>query len=167
MNTGKIEVIHGDGDCGKTSLAMGRGIEALTRQKDVIVIQFVRGSKDQGNMEVVSRLEPEMKVFCFEKADRDFDQLSEEEKQEECLNIRNGLNYARKVLATGECDLLVLDGILKLLGPGILKEEELTQLLDSRDEADVVLTGDVVPDWLCSQADRIEQILLDKVEMKK
>ena len=151
MNTGKIEVIHGDGDCGKTSLAMGRGIEALTRQKDVIVIQFVRGSKDQGNMEVVSRLEPEMKVFCFEKADRDFDQLSEEEKQEEYLNIRNGLNYARKVLATGECDLLH-------------KSYYFNRILY---EADVVLTGDVVPDWLCSQADRIEQILLDKADMKK
>ncbi len=74
------------------------------------------------------------------------------------MNIRNGLNYARKVLATGECDLLILDGILKLLGPGILKEEELEQLLDARDEADVILTGNLLPDWLRGKAQRVERI---------
>lgn len=162
MNTGKIEVILGGGDCGKSSLAIGRGIQALIKQKDVILIQFVRGSRERGSMDVVSRLEPEMKVFCFEKADRDFKELSEPEKQEECMNIRNGLNYARKVLATGECDLLILDGVLKLLRPGILKEEELEQLLDARDEADVVLTGDVLPDWLRSRAERIERITQER-----
>ena len=119
MNTGKIEVILGNGDSGKTSFAIGRGIQALIKQKDV---------------------------------------LSEAEKQEECMNIRNGLNYARKVLATGECDLLILDGILKLLGPGILKEEELEQLLDARDEADVILTGNLLPDWLRGKAQRVERI---------
>ncbi len=158
MNTGKIEVILGNGDSGKTSFAIGRGIQALIKQKDVILIQFVRGRRERGSMEVVSRLEPEMKVFCFEKSERGFEELSEAEKQEECMNIRNGLNYARKVLATGECDLLILDGILKLLGPGILKEEELEQLLDARDEADVILTGNLLPDWLRGKAQRVERI---------
>ena len=30
-------------------------------------------------------------------------------KKDEEINIRNGLNYAKKVLTTEECDLLVLD----------------------------------------------------------
>ena len=39
--------------------------------------------------------------------------LSDAEKKDEEINLRNGLNYAKKVLTTEECDLLVLDEALK------------------------------------------------------
>lgn len=162
MKTGKIEVICGNGS-GKTALALGRGIQALTRQKDVIVIQFLKGSQKQEDLDVVNRLEPQMKVFRFEKADCYFEQLSEEEKKEELFNIRNGLGYAKKVLCTGECDLLILDEVLGLLDLSILSEEELEAILDCRDEADVILTGQVLPAQIGRIADQIDRI--EKVEV--
>ena len=55
------------------------------------------------------RLEPEIKVFCFEKSEKDYQSLSPEEQQEEVMNIKNGLNFARKVLTTDGCDILILD----------------------------------------------------------
>lgn len=164
MGTGKIEIICGNG-LGKTSLALGRGLQALTRQKNVIVIQFLKGNQSQESLDVVKRLEPEMKMFRFEKSSCYFDQLSEEEKREEYRNIRNGLNYAKKVLTTGECELLILDEVLGLLDQGIVSVDELKALLDCRDEADVILSGKYLPEELRAVADRIERI--EHIEVDK
>jgi len=164
MSTGKIEIICGNG-LGKTAFALGRGMQALTKQKNVIVIQFLKGNQSQESLDVVKRLEPEMKMFRFEKSSCYFEQLSEEAKREEYLNIRNGLNYAKKVLTTGECDLLILDEVLGLLDQGIVSVDELKVLLDCRDEADVILSGKYLPDELRTIADRIEQI--EHIEVDK
>lgn len=157
MSTGKIEIICGNGS-GKTALALGKGLQALAAQKTVIVIQFLKGSQKQEDLDVIARLEPEMKVFRFEKARCYFEQLSEEEKQEERLNILNGLNYAKKVLTTGECDLLILDEVLGTVDQGILQQEDLRAILECRDEADVILTGKVLPDEIGQIADQIDCI---------
>lgn len=106
----------------------------------------------------MKRLEPDMNVFRFERAGCEFEKLSELERQEECANIRNGVNYARKVLATRECSVLILDGVLGLLDHEILLESELLQLVDSRGDVDVILTGRVLPDDLAAMADRIDRI---------
>ena len=108
MKENLIQVICGPGK-GKTASALGRGISALIHGKNVIMVQFLKGSMDSDNMEVLKRLEPEFKLFRFEKSPVVFDQLSEEEKEEARINIRNGLNFSKKVLVTGECDILILD----------------------------------------------------------
>lgn len=161
MNTGKIEIVYGNG-LGKTALALGRGIQALTKLKNVIVIQFLKGNQKQENLDVITRLEPEMKVFRFERSDCYFAELSEDEKREEQINIRNGLNYAKKVLTTGECDMLILDEVLGLIDQQIILKEDLVRLLESRGEADVILTGKVMPDGLSAIADRVDRIDQEK-----
>ena len=95
-----------------------------------------------------------------------FENLTEEQKKEEMFNIRNGLNFARKVLTTGECDMLVLDEFLGILDQQILGEEEFKNLLALREEnVDLVLTGKVCPSYLEEYADlvvRIENVKVDK-----
>lgn len=157
MSTGKLEIIYGEGS-GKTSMALGRGLGAMARQKRVVVIQFLKGTQKKESLDVMKRLEPEMNVFRFERAECNFDELSETAKQEECVNIRNGVNYARKVLTTGECGLLILDEVLGLVEQEILTETELIQLLESRGEADVILTGRILPEALAARAEQIERI---------
>jgi cob(I)alamin adenosyltransferase len=157
MSTGEIEVIYGNG-FGKTALALGRGIQLLSNHRNVIVIQFLKGSQKQTDLDFLKRLEPEMKVFRFERSSCYFADLTEEEKHEEQINIRNGLNYARKVLATGECDILILDEVLGLIDQQIIPLEDLLQILEKREEATVILTGKILPDGLARYADRIDRI---------
>ena len=108
MKLGNVEVICGAG-LGKTSLAFGKGITALTEQKKVIIIQFLKGNDKREGLDMLKCLEPDFKVFRFEKSSTFFEELSEEQKAEELLNIRNGFNFAKKVVATGECDVLILE----------------------------------------------------------
>ena len=80
----------------------------------------------------------------------------DEEKKEENLNIRNGLNFARKVLLTEECDMLILDEILGALEFGIVSEEEIESLIQAKDyETELIMTGNVVTEALKNAADRV------------
>ena len=66
MDKGIVQVICGDG-VGKTSMALGKGIGAITKNKRVIMIQFLKGALSPESSEWLKRLEPDMKVFRFEK----------------------------------------------------------------------------------------------------
>ena len=114
---------------------------AAASGEKVFIIRFLKG-KELANPAFFNRLEPEIKIFCFEKSVGSFADLSEEKKSEEIANIRNGLNFARKVIATGECDLLILDEILGLIDNGIITVEDLKNILMARDEdMSIILTG--------------------------
>lgn len=156
MDRGNIYIYTGDGH-GKSPAAWGRAIQAATEGKKVVIIQFLKG-KSMANSEFLRRLEPEIKLIQFEKSEENFEELSKEKQQEEVANIRNGLNYAKKVLSVSECDLLILDEVLGLVDNGILSKEELRSLVDTRHDTDVILTGVKMDDEICFMADEISRI---------
>ena len=157
MEKGQIMIICGEGK-GKTSAAIGRGISGASKGKSVIIIRFLKG-KVQEKDEFIKRLEPEIKVFSFEKWDMDDEFLSPEQQQEEAVNIRNGLNFARKVMTTDGCDLLILDEVLGLVDREIIKEEELKALVEAKDESmELVLTGINMCESLYPYADDVVKI---------
>lgn len=165
MRKGTIQVICGQGK-GKTTSALGMGIGALLEGRTVIMIQFFKGCQELAACEILERLEPELKIFRFEKSGACFETLTKEQQEEERMNIRNGLNFAKKVLMTGECDLLILDEALGLLEQGIIDAAELRRLLQSKvGEMDLILTGMTFPKELEPFADgirKIEHLKVDK-----
>lgn len=167
MNKGTIQVICGEGK-GKTTAALGMGIGALTKSKTVIMIQFLKGCSTGGSFDILSRLEPEMKIFRFEKSDDFFENLSKEQQEEERMNILNGLNFAKKVVTTGECDVLILDEVLGLLDQRIIETGELVKLLKSKVEGmDIIMTGKVFPKEMEPDVDAILEIDHVKVDNTK
>lgn len=159
MKESMIQVICGPGK-GKTTSAIGRGISALTKGKSVIIVQFLKGSLDMDHMEIIKRMEPEFKIFRFEKTPVFFQQLTEEEKEEARICIRNGINFAKKVLVTGECDILILDEILGILDEGVITQEELCALISQARQSEIrlILTGNVYPPALDSSVDEVTTI---------
>ncbi len=164
MKHGKIKIFTGTGR-GKTPAALGLALQTAAQGGQVTIIQFLKG-RGLGESEFVKRLEPEIKLFRFEKAEDCFDDLSEEEKKEAIMNIKNGLGFARKVLSTGECDLLVLDEVLGLVDNKIITVDELKEILAARSESTtIVLTGITLSDDICMLADEVSK--LETVKMKK
>lgn len=154
---GKIQIFAGKGH-GKSPAALGEAVMAAAAGKHVVIIQFLKG-KGLIESELERRLEPELKIFRFEKSAGDFNSWPEEKRKEEARNIRNGIAFARKVLMTGECDLLVLDEVLGLLDNGIIEEAELQMLLRGvGDETDIILTGINLKDSICELADRVSVV---------
>lgn len=156
MAKGLIYIYAGDGR-GKSPAALGRAVQAAMEEKQVVIIQFLKG-KGLMDCEFLRRMEPEIKLFRFEKSDENFEELSEEKKAEEIINIQNGMNFARKVLSTGECDLLILDEVLGLVEKGIVSVAELKAILECREDTGVILTGIKLNDEICVLADEVSKI---------
>ena len=84
MEKGTVQIIYGSGR-GKSSLALGRCIDAISKGKTAIIIQFLKGNLNADRLAVIDRLEPELQVFRFEKSVESFANLSEEEKAKELI----------------------------------------------------------------------------------
>lgn len=161
MDKGNVLVYYGDGK-GKSTAALGHAVRMAGQGKSAIIIQFLKGKND-GELTFFRRLEPEIKFFRFEKAQENYDKLSEEEKQEERMNIKNGLNFAKKVLLTGECNVLILDEFLGLLDKELITAEELESLLAAKsDDTQIIFTGNAMVESFRKYADEIYRIQVEK-----
>ncbi|MBC5686844.1 cob(I)yrinic acid a,c-diamide adenosyltransferase [Roseburia sp. NSJ-9] len=160
MDKGIIQIYYGEGQ-GKTSAALGNAIRKASNGQSAYVVQFMKGQLDT---EYLTRLEPEVKVFRFERCSEGFDALDEAEKQEQKQNIQNGLNFAKKALVTGQCDMLVLDEVLGLVKEGMATEDQILEVLQAKSlYTDVILTGrDSLP-RVFDMADNILNIVPEKV----
>ncbi len=157
MNQGSVIVYYGNGR-GKSSSAMGHAICEAGAGESVTIIQFLKGSH-QKETDFLKRLEPEVRIFSFEKNEEMFAQLSEEQKREEIINIKNGLNFAKKVLVTGESTILVLDEILGLLTRNIITVDDIKVLIDAKEEGtELILTGTEMNSELMQYVDAAYEI---------
>lgn len=157
MEQGKIHIFTGDGH-GKTPAALGEALYAASSGKNVVVVQFMKANT-LADAEYLKRLEPEIKFFRFEKSNEDYASLDEKTREEEKMNILNGLNFAKKVLSTGGCDLLILDEVLGLIDVGVITVEELKKIIENKDEeTTVIMTGIQLSDGLCVIADEVSRI---------
>lgn len=161
MERGMIQIYYGEGR-GKSTAALGNALRKADAGKNVIIVQFLKAKTEEPG-EVLQRLEPDIKFFRFEKLAECFAELSEEEKQEESVNMKNGLNFARKVLATSECSLLVLDEVLGLVDAGVISVDDLKNVIQAKTEGtDLILTGRVLPEEIGEVADEIYNIASEK-----
>ncbi len=161
MKRGIVQVYYGYGK-GKTSAAIGHTISEASRGGRCIFIQFLK-ERDDEEFEFAHRLEPEVNLFRFQKSAELYDNLSEEGQFEEQMNMKNGMNYARKVLTTGECSLLVLDEVLGLIDKKIITIEELIKLLQAKSsETSVIMTGRVLDETLLPYVDEVYRIQTEK-----
>ena len=161
MNRRIVQVFYGPGK-GKTSAAVGQCIRAASLGQSAIIIQFLKG-KESEEFNFLERLEPDIKLFRFEKGDCSYSELSASRQKEERMNIRNGFNFARKVIDTGECDVLVLDEVLALLDLEIITIEDIINLIGLREDyCRLGLTGSGLPPEIAEYADIISKIDLEK-----
>lgn len=157
MSKKQVQVYYGQGK-GKTTAAVGQCIRAASLGHEVIIIQFLKG-RDAEEFCFLNKLEPDIKLFRFEKAHEYYSDLPDEEKKEENKNILNGFNFARKVIETGECDVLVLDEVLGLVDYGLITLNDIIKLIELKDDYyKLVLTGQNMPDELYDYVDLISKI---------
>ena len=157
------EVYCGNGK-GKTALAIGQSLREATQGKSVIVIQFLKGRERKSLDFLQELMNLDFKIFRFEKQDCCYAELTEEEKKEENVNILNGVNFARKVIVTQECDFLLLDEILGLVDKGIVTVDTVADILKQKDESmHIVMTGWNLPEELRPYVDMITTLNTEEI----
>lgn len=145
---GLVLVHTGDGK-GKSTSAFGLALRAVGHGMRVHVIQFIKGSRDYGELDTLARL-----GVTVERAGEGFTwEVRSDERQRELAAW--GLARAQEAIARG-LDVLVLDEVNIVLGKGFLPVETLLELLKTRPpELHVVCTGRYAPDALIEAADLV------------
>ena len=152
MSEYNVQVYFGEGR-GKTNAAIGQCIRAISQDRQVIIIQFLKG-RDTDALRCLEQFEDNARLFCFEKFERFYSDLTEDEQKEEQGHLRNGFSYATKAADIGECDLLVLDEVLGLVDLGILSSDDLKRVIEiCRSSCDLVMTGTKCPEEILPLAD--------------
>ena len=165
MRQGQVSIYYGKGK-GKTAVAVGRGLRAVGEDLRAVMIQFMdyHNSKE---IALLKKLEPDFRIFRFEKdrvgVDVHEDTLNENLRKELSGEIRNAFNFAKKIVDTGECEMLMLDGVLECVEKGYLQEVDLEELIEKRPAfMDVILTGTVLPEAIAAKAGSIYQLVAEK-----
>lgn len=160
----ELTEVYCGGGKGKTTLAIGQCLKASAQGKSVIIIQFLKG-KERRELDFLEEIENlDIKIFRFEKMETCYEELNEQEKAEEKTNILNALNFARKVIATQECDFLLLDEILGLLDNEIASESAIGDILKMKDESmHILMTGRELPEGLRKYVDSVTTLTTEMV----
>ncbi len=154
LKKGYIQVYTGDGK-GKTTAALGLALRALGAGLKVYIIQFMKGRR-YSELDALARFAPDVEIMqtgrrkCIRKeevtdADRNQAQLA--------------LARAREILAGKRWDLLILDEILVAHWFGLIRLDEILDLMESKPVTmELILTGRRAPADVIARADLVTEM---------
>ncbi len=169
MNSfGLIQVYTGDGK-GKTTAAIGQALRACGHGARVIMIQFMKG-REYGELKSVAHLDG-MQILQYGR-DEFVDKINPVGVDIDLA--RQGFEKARQIMEKDECDLLILDEANVAIDYGLLKLDDVLNLLRGKPaRMEVILTGRNAARELMAMADLVTEMLEIKhpyqqgIEMRK
>ncbi len=161
LDKGLVQVYTGESK-GKTTAALGQAFRAVGSGYRVYMVQFLKGGPS-GELNTVKKLEPDFQIFRFEKDRGFFWTLSDGEKEELAGEIREALDFVRKVFREESCNILILDEIMGVIHNNLISEEEVCDLIRSKPEKmELILTGRDVPQSIKEMAHLVTEMRLVK-----
>lgn len=147
---GLLIVNTGDGK-GKTTAALGLAMRALGHGLRVVMIQFLKANERTGECMLAERLGPQ---FTLKTMGAGF--VIGEWSEEDIAAAREAWEAAKEAIASGDCDMVILDEITYCLREDVIPVEEVLEALVARpEELHVVLTGRKAPAELIEAADLV------------
>jgi cob(I)alamin adenosyltransferase len=151
---GTVQVYTGDGK-GKTTAALGLALRAWGHGARVLVIQFMKGRINYGELAAARRLPG----FDIEQYGRETFVDRDEPAAEDVALAREALARARQVVAENAYDLVVLDEVNVAVDYGLVETKEILDLVAARPpEMELVLTGRGAPAAFVEAADLVSEV---------
>jgi len=156
QRVGLIQVYTGDGK-GKTTAALGLALRAAGHGLRTYIGQFLKG-RPTGELRAARLLEPYLTIEQFGEAG-----FAAKGDARQAALARQGLRRIRRVLASGEYDIIILEEINLALDLELLSLQEVLVLLEERPSGvELVLTGRGAPQELISRADLVTEMVAVK-----
>lgn len=149
---GYIHVYTGEGK-GKTSAALGMLLRAAGQGHSVLMIQFLKGHRDAGELKAATRLGSNVEILQFGRADL----LSLADVQAMDAYLANqGLEYAREAMRKNRPDVLILDELTTAIATELLAIQDVVDFLDNRHQnVEIIITGRDAHPALLNMADLV------------
>jgi len=154
LEKGLIQVYTGNGK-GKTSAAFGIALRAIGRGLKVYIIQFIKGGFDYGELYMIDKL-PNLKLKAFGRGKF----ITEKPPGNEDIKLaEQALQLAKKVVESGEYDIVILDEINVALNLELISLEKVLELIKSKPKrVELVLTGRYAPNEIIKVADLVTEM---------
>ncbi|HDS11429.1 MAG TPA: cob(I)yrinic acid a,c-diamide adenosyltransferase [Candidatus Wirthbacteria bacterium] len=155
---GLIHIYTGEAK-GKTTAALGLGLRAAGQGLRVMLIQFMKGQTNYGELASIKQLEGyEYRQFGRpDFVERDNPHPLDQE------GAQAGLFFAQECMQAGWYDLLILDEVICALDFGLLDLAQIVDLVSAKPASlELVLTGRNVPPELIDLADYVTSMELIK-----
>jgi len=154
LKIGTLQVYTGEGK-GKTTAALGQALRAVGHGQQVIVIQFMKGQINYGELKAVEDV-PGLKIEQYglptfvERGNP-----SAEDREW----ARKGMERAKKVIREARYDMVVLDEISVAVDYGLVGLDEVLGLIKARPpEMELVLTGRYAAKEIIELADLVTEM---------
>jgi len=155
LGQGYIQVYTGNGK-GKTTAALGLAVRAAGHGLRTVIIQFMKGWIDYGELEGVKRLAPHVEIH---QAGRDTFVNRKNPDPEDIRLAKEGWQKARKVIQERKADIVVLDEINCAVDFGLIPVEEVVEVLRGKPYGmELILTGRGAPQAFIDWADLVTEM---------
>ena len=154
LDQGLIQIYTGDGK-GKTTAALGLALRAAGHDKQVYIVQFMKGWPHYGEL-VALRHQPNITLKQFGRPDF----VDRDNPDPRDLRMANeALQHGLDVIASGEYDVVVLDEINVALDFRLVSLEQVLGLLDAKPRhVELVLTGRSAHPQVVQRADLVTEM---------
>lgn len=139
---GYIQVYTGNGK-GKTTASLGLAMRALGRCWKVLIIMFMKGGDDYGELNSFRNLSPEIaNNLTIIQAGPDRIVYQNNKTEADGKLIKEGWTLAKKAIQNDEYNLIILDEANIAIDMGFIDLNEMIDVLKNKpEEMEIVLTG--------------------------
>ena len=151
---GLVHVYTGNGK-GKTTAALGLALRALGHDFKIHIIQFMKGNIDYGELKSLENIDG---ITLVQGGREDFVNPDDPDPIDLAL-ARDAFELAKKVLNSGEYDMVILDELNITTAWKLIPLAEVIELIKSKPEdVELVLTGRYAPEELLELADYVTEM---------
>ena len=155
MDKHYIHLYYGFGK-GKTTAAFGLALRALGHGKKVIVLQWLKGRHDIGEVKIASKLSPNFKIYQFGPKHFTWDSLGPSEHKRLALK---GLDFLEALIKKGGYDVLVLDELIDAIEMKFISKTKTINLIKKAvKKGEVIVTGHKAPKEFINLADLVTEM---------
>jgi cob(I)alamin adenosyltransferase len=156
LKKGLVQVYTGNGK-GKTTAALGQALRAAGHGLKTIVIQFMKGSRDCGEIKAAELLHP---YVTIQPTGRD---CLIDRRHPEPIDFdyaRKALRLAREYLSKREYDVVILDEVNVAIDYGLIDTQSILDLIDKKPEdVELILTGRYATQEIMERADLVTEMV--------
>jgi len=156
MKKGLIQVYTGNGK-GKTTAALGLALRAVGHGMKVLMVQFMKGNVQCGELESARKLSP---YLTIKQVGRETFISKPNPDPKDLQLAQEGFLIAKKAIQNKEYDIVILDEINLAIDYALIPVKDLLQLIDSKPETvELILTGRNVRREILQRADLVTEMV--------
>ncbi len=156
MEKGLIQVYTGSGK-GKTTAALGLALRAIGHGLKVLIIQFMKGNINYGELEAAKKLSP---YLTIKQMGRETFVSKDIPDPIDIKFAREGFALAEKAIQEGEYDIIILDEINVAIDYNLIPLSDMLNLLDNKPPGvELILTGRNARPEILEKADLVTEMV--------